>query len=445
MSASAVVGNEAGSMPFARPWLLVAVLTFCYLVSTIDRFVIGLLIQPISHSLHLTDVQISLLIGIAFTLFYSTFGLFVGRLVDRHDRRRVILIGVATWTAATGFTAFAWGYASLLLARMIVGLGEAALGPSAYSLIADIFPRRKLSRPTTFYFLGGSIGPGIALVFGGLMLAWAERLDATHLLGFLGNEPWRFVMLAAAVPGIAAILAVFAFVRDPRRGHGRGAAAALATGTLLGELRAKPMLYFGLLVGTSAVSIYINGLAAWWPTHALRTFDWPLQRSGVLFGIALAAGALSGILVSGSIGTRLMRRFGDAGNGIALTALSVVGVIPLAGAPLIADADGQLVAVGVAIACAFAVNGLAPVGCQLAAGPEMRGRVSALYVASTTIVGAGFGPFTVATLSGIDFGHGPIGLGGAIALTGLACSAVMIAAYGAVIRTTWKPNDPAQG
>lgn len=209
-------------------------------------------------------------------------------------------------------------------------------------------------------------------------------------------------------------------------------------GTLLGELRAKPVRYAGLLIGTSAVSIYINGLAAWWPTHALRSFDWPLQRSGVLFGIALAIGALVGILASGSIGTRLMRRFGDAGNGMALTALSIVSLIPLAGAPLIADADTQLLAIAVAIACAFAVNGLAPVGCQLAAGPEMRGRVSALYVASTTIVGAGFGPFTVATLSRIHIGNGPIGLGGAIALTGLACSAVMILAYAAVVRDTWK-------
>jgi MFS family permease len=348
---------------------------------------------------------------------------------------------VLIWTVATAATGFAHNYVELLICRMVVGVGEAALSPAAYSLIADVFPRAKLSRPTTLYFLGGSLGPGLALVVGGLTLDWAESMNAAHRLGLLDNEPWRFVMLAVAGPGLVAAAAVVTFIRDPRTA--RPAVQHIrSTETLLDELRAKPLLYLGLLGGTAAISTYFNGLAAWWPTYALRNFGWPLHQSGVYFGFVLAIGALTGILSSGSIGTALMRRFGDRGNGIALFGLSIAGVIPLIGVPLIGSPDLQLGCLGVTIAFVFAINSLAPVGCQLAAGPTMRGRVTALYLASATIIGAGFGPATVAWIAGLRIVAAPIGLGDAFAVAGLGCSVIMIPAFGLVVRQMRRDQIP---
>lgn len=409
-------------------WPMVAVLTGCYLVSMLDRFVVNLLIQPMATSLHLSDVQISLLVGFAFTLFYATAGIMMGSVVDRYDRRLVIVIGILTWTAATAATGLATSYTSLLIARMIVGVGEAALAPSAYSLIAEAFPRHKLSRPTSIYFLGGAIGPGVSLVLGAFALRWAEGLNSAHLISALGNEPWRLVLLIAAVPGVFAAVAVAIFVRDRRSTHAKRSAAPGET-SLWKELASKPLLYLGLLGGTSAVSIYINGLAAWWPTHALRSFGWPLKVGGVYFGITLAIGTVAGLALSAAIGTALMRRFGDAGNGIALFALSIVATPVLILAPFIAAPMWQLISIGAAFALAFAVNGLAPVGCQLAAGANVRGRVSAFYVASTTIIGAGFGPVAVAALGGINVNRSALGLSWAFSTTGLICGMLMVIMY----------------
>jgi MFS family permease len=435
-----VTTGKAGETPIDRDaispgaWPMVAVLTGCYLVSMLDRFVVNLLIQPMAASLHLSDVQISLLVGFAFTLFYATAGIMMGSVVDRYDRRLVIIIGILTWTAATAATGLATSYTSLLIARIIVGAGEAALAPSAYSLIAEAFPRHKLSRPTSIYFLGGAIGPGVSLVLGAFALRWAEELNSAHLLSALGNEPWRLVLLLAAVPGVFAAAAVAAFVRDRRSTHVERNTAPSET-SLWKELASKPLLYLGLLGGTAAVSVYINGLAAWWPTHALRNFGWPLKDGGVYFGIALAIGTVAGLTLSGSIGTALMRRFGDAGNGIGLFTLSIIATPVLILAPFIAAPIWQLISIGAALAVAFAVNGLAPVGFQLAAGPSVRGRVSAFYVASTTIIGAGFGPVAVAALGSINVYRNPLGLSWAFSIVGLICGILMTAAYGLYLRS----------
>jgi MFS family permease len=104
-------------------------------------------------------------------------------------------------------------------------------------------------------------------------------------------------------------------------------------------------------------------------------------------------------------------------------------------APFIAAPIWQLIAIGAAFAVAFAVNGLAPVGCQLAAGPNVRGRVSAFYVASTTIIGAGFGPVAVAALGSIDANQNPLGLSLAFSIIGLICGILMTAAYGLYLRS----------
>jgi MFS family permease len=169
------------------------------LLRSIDRYVVNLLLHPIAASLKLTDVQISLLVGFSFTFFYATVGLLLGPLVDRYNRKLIIMVGMVIWTAATAATAFAPNYGTLLVARILVGAGEAALAPAAYSLIAEAFPRQKLSRPTTIFFLGGAIGPGVSLVLAALALGWADLLNQSGSLGFLQNESLAIVCLPSTL------------------------------------------------------------------------------------------------------------------------------------------------------------------------------------------------------------------------------------------------------
>ena len=91
--------------------------------------------------MHLSDTKVSLLMGLSFALFYTIFGIIISRLADKTNRRNIIMTGVAVWSLLTALCAGVKNYTQFFLARMGVGVGEAALSPSAYSIITDYFPR----------------------------------------------------------------------------------------------------------------------------------------------------------------------------------------------------------------------------------------------------------------------------------------------------------------
>lgn len=164
-------------------WML-AVLTILYMVSMIDRQVIGLLIPAIKADLGLTDVQISLLTGPAFAVFYCLAGLPIGYMVDRHSRRLIIFIGLTIWGIATMGCGLATGFTQLLVARFMVGTGEASLSPASYSLFGDAFPRHRLGLATAVFGGGATLGTSLAYALGGLL---TEVLPAGGISTPLGH------------------------------------------------------------------------------------------------------------------------------------------------------------------------------------------------------------------------------------------------------------------
>ncbi len=138
-----------GEEPYAAPsyaWYVVGVLTVAYVFSFIDRQILSLLVQPIRRDLEISDTQMSLLMGFSFAVFYSFFGLLLGRLADSRSRRTLIVIGFSLWSLLTAACGLAGNFVQMLLLRMGVGVGEASLSPAAYSLLADYFPPQR-SRP----------------------------------------------------------------------------------------------------------------------------------------------------------------------------------------------------------------------------------------------------------------------------------------------------------
>jgi MFS family permease len=137
--------------PTTRGWAVLSVLILAYTFAYIDRTLLTLLVGPIRATLRISDVQLSLLSGLAFALFYSVLGVPIGRLVDTNSRRRIIMLGIAGWSASTALCGLTRNFAQLFLARLGVGIGEAALSPGAYSMLSDVVPARSLPRALSLY------------------------------------------------------------------------------------------------------------------------------------------------------------------------------------------------------------------------------------------------------------------------------------------------------
>ena len=170
-----------------RAWYAVVVLTAAYIVSFLDRQLLALVVEDVKADLVLTDTQVSLLLGFAFALFYTTMGIPIGRLADKKSRKTIIGIGITCWCIMTAACGLAQNYTQLFLARVGVGVGEASLSPSSLSMISDYFPLEKRGRAMGFFNMGVSVGSGIALIVGGQIIAYVAGSPQIVLPFFRGN------------------------------------------------------------------------------------------------------------------------------------------------------------------------------------------------------------------------------------------------------------------
>ena len=208
--------------PFYR-WYMVGLLAVAYAVSYIDRLIISLMVDPIKADLALSDTQVSLLIGLSFALFYTTTAIPIAWLSDRYNRRNIIIAGVSTWCLMTSACGFAKSFMMLFIARMGVGLGEAALAPAANSMIADSFPKEQLGKALGVFASGIAIGAGLAMVIGGQVLAWIgpSKPYDLPLVGTISGWQLTFIILGAA--GILLALLMFT-IKEPKRKNDAGKA-----------------------------------------------------------------------------------------------------------------------------------------------------------------------------------------------------------------------------
>ena len=154
-------------------WTLIAFLTIAYISSFLDRYILGLLIDPIKDSTGATDTQMGFLSS-AFTWIYALAALPLGFLVDRANRTRLVAIGIAVWSAATVWTGTAKTFVTLFIARATVGIGEAVLSPAAFSMIGDSFPKERRGLPIAVYSMALVIGAALANLLSAGVLRWAR-------------------------------------------------------------------------------------------------------------------------------------------------------------------------------------------------------------------------------------------------------------------------------
>ena len=214
--ASTASPDEARASPYA--WYVLGVLFLVYVLNFVDRQILSILAKDIKRDLHLNDADIGFLFGTAFGVFYSLFGIPLGRLADNWRRVRLITIGLTLWSAMTTLSGLARGGGQLTMARIGVGVGEATASPCAYSLISDYFPKRQRATTLAFYSSGIFIGGGLSLFIGGAIVDnWNAHFPAGHW-GLVG---WQVAFMAVGLPGVLLALLV-ATLREPIRGAADG-------------------------------------------------------------------------------------------------------------------------------------------------------------------------------------------------------------------------------
>ena len=264
---TAAAGAPSGTRRYA--WYLVAAPILAYTLSYIDRTILTLMVGPIRASLNISDVQLSLLHGFAFAIFYTFVGIPIGRLVDRRRRVAIVAVGIALWSLATTLCGFATIFAAIFLARIMVEVGESPLSPAAYSMLADTFDGKKLVRALACYQSAIYLGPAIATLFGGVLLGQLSPADTA-----IGHfEPWQLVFLIVGLPGLLVAL-VFTTLREPER-RGAGVSGPMPSfGQVLTRMRDFRGVYGLLILYLCLQSVMWNGATAWIPTHLMRGYGW---------------------------------------------------------------------------------------------------------------------------------------------------------------------------
>lgn len=418
-------------------WWMVAVLFGLYVFSWLDRLILSMLVGPIKADLLLSDFQISLLLGPAFAVFYAVFGIPLGWAVDRYARRWVVFFGVTLWAAATVATGFARSFEALLLARIAVGIGEAALLPAAYSLLADEFPRNKLTLATSVFQMAGKVGSAAAFGLGGLAIAYAVTLDGTDW-PFLGEAAaWHLVMIMVGLPGFLLALAVFTFREPPRReAAGVTAMAAKARaqggGPLTAFVRANWQLVSLMLVSFSGLAIVGYTLTSWIPTYIGRAFGWTPLQYGPALSLMNIIAAVS-LVVNGRVVDYLFGRgMKDAHLRFYSWLLLVTGPAALfmfltgnAWLFLVLYCIVQFATVPFMIYVSSIVALLAP--------NMVRGRLIAGFLFCFTILGLGAGPAMVGAITDFVF-QDEARIGSSMMIVVVSCFVVAFIAMRAALR-----------
>lgn len=418
----------------AYSYYVVAVLAVAYMLSFMDRTLISLLIAPIKAEFHLDETQLGLLIGFGFVILYSLLGLPFGALADRADRRWLMVTGLVAWSLATSGSGFAGGFVALMAMRTLVGVGEATLSPSAYSTIADRFPADGLGLAIAIYAAGVSVGGGMAMIFGGMLVEWAKT--ATMILPLVGTlGGWRLALFVVGLLGLPLAALMALTIREaPRRVH----AAPPPLGELITYIGRRPAAMVGALTCFAFANVANYVVFLYGAPFFMRVHGMDARTTGLALGSIVAVFGTIGMIASGHAADRLTRSgFRDATIRVILWCL--IAQIPIMPAAfLVASPTVALALMVPTMVLTTAASSLQGTALQLMTPPRMRGRIVALYLLVVTLVGMGIGPLMIGILSDHVF-SAKSGLAPAmavVAVTGLVVSSLILTAVRGAARAT---------
>ena len=351
----------------AYSYYALGLLMFVYVMNFLDRQIIYILFPLIKKEMAFTDMQLALLGGTSFAIFYTLLGIPFGRLADKNSRTKLIAVGLAIWSLFSGLTGFADDFWTLFGCRVMVGVGEATLGPAAISLLADYFPPAKRATVTSIYSMGIAIGAGLAAIFG----------------GYLSQIGWREAFLIVGFPGIVFAGLVF-FLHEPPR----TAVKILADEDFTESADWKSLLtnktFVLLCLGYAFLGLATNNISIWGATYFNRLYNIPIPTLGYWLGILTLASGIPATLFGGAIADWFRQRFpgGRMLYGAILCLISLVLWL------LILFTDNFLLIIPAGFVLLFAALawlGAAAADATEIAGANLRGLAVAVYFFSVNI------------------------------------------------------------
>lgn len=400
---TALPGQPAWPNP-VYAWYVVGVLTVAQTLSLIDRQIVGLLIGPLKEDLGLTDFQVSLLGGPAFALFYTTLGVPIGRLGDRMSRSVIMSCGVFFWSLATMACGLARSFGALFLARVGVGVGEAALSPNAYSMIADYFPPHKLTRPTSLYLSGVWFGTGLAFIIGGAVIDYVASVKSVAV-PFVGElKTWQAVFVAVGAPGLLFPLLMLT-VREPVRRNKlhQSAGNEVTLKAAIAFVWTNRRIYLPLFFSLGLYSAYGLGMTFWTIEFFVRQFDMARSNVSYIYGILAFVLGMTGSMAAGWLADRLERR-GVADAKLRMAFAGIAAMVPVSILfPLMPAMELAMLGVAGVVFLTPWPFGPAVASIQVITPNEMRGLVSGLYLFVAIVLGLGVGPPLVAVMTDFIF------------------------------------------
>jgi predicted MFS family arabinose efflux permease len=356
-----------------------------YVMNFVDRQILAILLDPIKRDLGVSDTAMGFLTGFAFAALYTVAGIPIARFADRSSRRTVIAAGLAVWSAMTAASGLARSFGQLALARVGVGIGEAAGVPPSHSLIADYFPPERRAAALGFYANGIYVGTMLAFLLGGSL---ATRFD------------WRTAFLLVGLPGLPLALLVWATVRELPRGASEAApadTAELPLGETLRFLFARPTFVW-IALGGSLLSLTGYGMLVWGPAFLGRVHGMEPDAIGRWLGILIGVAGSGGAWLGGLLADRLGRR--EVRWTLRAPAIAMLAGLPFGAGFLLLPTPGLAL---LCFAPFYALSNMhvGPVWSALQgiARLRMRATVSAVFGFILNLIGLGLGPLVVGMLN----------------------------------------------
>lgn len=368
-------------------WYVILLLAVVNVFNYMDRFALSVLAPFIQSDLGISDAQLGMLTGFAFSIFYAICGVPIARIADRGVRRDVIAAALTVWSAATALSGAATNFWHLFLARVGVGAGEAGGLAPAQSIICDYVPLKR--RPGIFAL--HNLGLVVGMMLGMALAGWLAEIIG-----------WRWTFVAFGLPGMVLAVLVRLTLREPTRGtfdakdgHVRGATIP-QTAKFLWSCKTYKLLALAAVMGG-----FINfGQGQWWPSFYARVHELSVSSIGVMLGTTMGVGAGIGMLIGGFMSDRAGQRdirlplmIGAAAHFVAVAAIIAALFVP--------SGLVSIGLVGLAQLCLSTSTGPITAAMYSVVRPNMRATGGTVVYFFSTGLGFGLGPWVVGIISGM--------------------------------------------